>query len=234
MQLILGADCVVRNETGKVLLLKREDFRVWTIPGGGSDPGEHPSATAIRETHEETGVDVALEQLVGVYTFKQAHSLMFVYTARAVGGTLQTSWESVDVRYFPPDALPGRMVGLHRDRLLDALRETPGVFRYQPYPLWAKVLLPAMLRARKLRNRLQGRPEPRPVRRDVIVQGVWNGTSGATITITPQPGEPVWETLRRQAAREAGQPVRVARVLDVLPAPDPVTVRFALEREDRE
>ena len=50
----------------KILLTKRDDFEVWCLPGGGVEPGESLAQGAIREVHEETGLEVRLEELVGV------------------------------------------------------------------------------------------------------------------------------------------------------------------------
>lgn len=238
MKLALGADCVVRNEDGDVLLLKREDFRVWTIPGGASEAGESPAQTAIRETWEETGVEIAVDTLVGVYTGRRADGLLFVYTGHPTGGAPRTSLESVEVDYFAPDALPERIFAIHRQRLLDGLGSARGLVRCQPLPLWARVVLPGLIRVRKLRNRLQGRPEPPIVRRTIVAQGVWTDDSAPPLDVEPQPGEVVWETLRRRAEAVSGHPVRVAHVIDVTHAngahaQDTVTVRFALRVGDR-
>ena len=55
-------------QDGKILLTKREDFEVWCLPSGGVEDGESLAEAAIRETKEETGVDVELTRLVGVYS----------------------------------------------------------------------------------------------------------------------------------------------------------------------
>ncbi len=233
MQLMLGADCVVRNGND-ILLLKREDFRVWTIPGGGTEAGESPAETAIRETREETGVEIAIDDLVGVYTYARADGLLFLYTGHPTGGAPHTSVESVDVGYFPPEAIPDRIFSIHRQRLRDGLSGTRGVFRRQMMPTWARVLLPPLLRARKVRNWLQGRPEVPPTRHTVIVQGVWSHDESAPpVEIAPRFGQPVWETLRIQAESASGRQVQVERVIDACRADDArpapaVIVRFAL------
>lgn len=234
MSLVVGADCVVRNDNGEVLLLKREDFRVWTIPGGGGEPGELPGQTAARETLEETGVEVEIDDLIALYTFGPANALLFLYSAHPVGGSIHTSFESVDVRYFAPDALPGRMFDFQRQRLMDGLNGAQGVYRYQALPAWMKIALPPLLGLRRLRNRLVGRPEAPPVYYEVIVQGVLaaNGSGERVISVAPEPPQPVWDTLRAAAAREIGRPVEVARLLDVRPVGDAITVRFALREKD--
>jgi 8-oxo-dGTP diphosphatase len=231
MKIALGADCVVRSESGEVLLVKREDFRVWTIPGGATEWPEAPAQTAVRETLEEPGVEVAVDELVGVYSFARADNLMFVYTGHPLGGQPRLTPEAVDVHYFAPDLLPDRMFFFTHQRLFDALSSERGLYRYQPTPLWARPLLPLMLRGRRLRNRLEGRLELPAARRNMIVEGVLNGGSsgaGATVTVEPQPGQPVWETLREHAEQVTGTQVQITRVLDVCSKGEAVTVRFEL------
>lgn len=230
MDLVLGADCVVCNATGEVLLIKREDFRFWAIPGGGSEPGESPAETAVRETLEESGIEVTIDDLVGVYTYGSAEHLVFVYTAHPIGGTLRTSLESVDCRYFAPQALPDRMFRPQRQRLLDGLSSARGLYRWQVLPLWAEMAGPALLGLRRLRNRLAGRPEIPPVRRPLIAAGVLqtNGSGPVRIEAAPEAGCPPWDALREQAEALSGQPVEVVRMLDVQSGPGPLRVQFQL------
>jgi 8-oxo-dGTP pyrophosphatase MutT (NUDIX family) len=67
----IGSGIVLFHESSQsVLLLKREKDGLWSIPGGGKDPDEWPSKTAIRETEEETGISV-LSPLVFVGSWKR-------------------------------------------------------------------------------------------------------------------------------------------------------------------
>jgi hypothetical protein len=97
-------------------------------------------------------------------------------------------------------------------------------------PTWATLMLPALLRARKLRNRLQGHPEMPPARRPVLAQGILNGsgTGHTLVEVRAQPGQPIWDTVCARCELVTGQRVNVARVLDVQADADPVRIRFAL------
>jgi ADP-ribose pyrophosphatase YjhB (NUDIX family) len=62
-----SSSVVVFNAKQEILLVLREDARVWALPAGGLEPGETFEQAAIREVREETGYDVELERLVGKY-----------------------------------------------------------------------------------------------------------------------------------------------------------------------
>jgi 8-oxo-dGTP pyrophosphatase MutT (NUDIX family) len=63
-----SASALVRDESGSILVLKRADNGLWTIPTGGLKTGETATQCAIRECKEETGVDIEITGLVGIFT----------------------------------------------------------------------------------------------------------------------------------------------------------------------
>lgn len=63
-----SASVLVRDEQGRVLLLRRTDNDLWTIPTGGLKKGETIRECGVRECREETGVDIEITGLVGVFT----------------------------------------------------------------------------------------------------------------------------------------------------------------------
>lgn len=105
----------VRNQRGELLMIHRTDNNLWALPGGGHDVGESISDTVVREVREETGIEVEVTGLVGIYTnprhvmayddgeVRQQFSICF--TARPVGGELATSTESREVRWVGPAGL---------------------------------------------------------------------------------------------------------------------------------
>jgi ADP-ribose pyrophosphatase YjhB (NUDIX family) len=118
-------------DDGKVLLTKREDFEVWCLPGGGVEEGESLAEGAIREAKEETGLDVELTRLVGVYSrmgggMHDVHAVL--YAAKPVGGELRTQPnETIEVAYFSFDQLPGELLFGHKKRIDDAIHNRTGV-----------------------------------------------------------------------------------------------------------
>ena len=58
----------VRNERGKLLLVRRCDSGTWELPGGRVDVGESAVEAAVRETSEESGLRVRITGLVGLFT----------------------------------------------------------------------------------------------------------------------------------------------------------------------
>jgi len=114
----------------QVLLTQREDFEVWCLPGGGVDEGESLAEAALRETKEETGLEVELTRLVGVYSrlggFPAVHAVL--YAARPIGGEIRLQpGETIAVRYFPFDQLPSEMLHGQERRILDAVKGKTGV-----------------------------------------------------------------------------------------------------------
>jgi ADP-ribose pyrophosphatase YjhB (NUDIX family) len=96
----------------------RRDCGLWGLVGGRVEAGESVSAAAIRETQEETGFEVALTGLHGIYSQPKnrivtyddngdvRHLVDIVFTGRIVGGRLACSPESLRLQFFPKDRLP--------------------------------------------------------------------------------------------------------------------------------
>lgn len=133
---ILGVAVVVLDGS-QVLLAKREDFEVWTLPGGAVDPGEAVSDAAIREAREETGIEVRLNRLVGVYSRPKWSSHVVVFAAEAIGGRARPQAEEVvEVGWFDAAAPPPALVWWCRRPILDALDGVGGSAVWSQDALW--------------------------------------------------------------------------------------------------
>lgn len=131
----IGAFVVIRNQSGQVLWVKRTDVDAWNLPGGGAQTDEPPWETAVRETHEETGLTVQLLHLTGVYLYHDQNHMVFTFTAAIDTGTLITGPEAAEFAYFAPGTEPHNVVQQHLERAADACE--PGaltVFKRQVGP----------------------------------------------------------------------------------------------------
>jgi 8-oxo-dGTP pyrophosphatase MutT (NUDIX family) len=115
----------------EVLLVQRDAPRLWELPGGSMLLGETPEQTVIREVREETGLDVVIAELLGLYerTGWRAHRSP-VYVCHPTGDIHNTQDEdTITRRFFPLQALPQRMFPWYRPILQHDLSSP------QPRPL---------------------------------------------------------------------------------------------------
>ena len=156
---------VLSADRSQVLLLLREDFRIWTLPGGRVERDETQEQAAVRETLEETGYQIAIESLVGEYhrpTMPGGGDIKYVFLAHVVGGApLERGPETLRVGWFPLNTLPAPLVTprFTREYLRDALiPESHPVKKMLSFPRWQSYCLSVLLWFRDLRNRLTGHP----------------------------------------------------------------------------
>jgi ADP-ribose pyrophosphatase YjhB (NUDIX family) len=114
---------VVVVEDGSVLLVKRrhDPYRgLWVIPSGFVELDEDVRATAVRETREETGLDVSLAGLLDVescFDDPRGNALLVLYLGGRTGGTLTPGDDAEEARFFPLESLPPIAFEAHRKAL---------------------------------------------------------------------------------------------------------------------
>jgi ADP-ribose pyrophosphatase YjhB (NUDIX family) len=113
--IVPSVTAIVVNDAGQLLLVHKTDNGLWALPGGGVDPGESVSDAVVREVKEETGLNVEVRDLSGVYSnphhvmayddgeVRQQFSLCF--RTQLLGGTIATSSETSEVEFVPVDKL---------------------------------------------------------------------------------------------------------------------------------
>ncbi|MBI4672308.1 MAG: NUDIX hydrolase [Chloroflexi bacterium] len=112
---------VLVTHNGKILLLKRHEEPLrgfWAPPTGYVEWDESAEQAAVRETFEETGFEIELDGLLGVYSHANTGILFLVYRGRICGGQMQASEESEAIGFFAPDQLPAQPAK-HSGTLLD-------------------------------------------------------------------------------------------------------------------
>lgn len=133
----VGGDAGVVNDRGEILLVQRADDHLWAMPGGLLEVGETAAEGVLRETREETGLQVQTQALVGVYDSRRCgsrtnwHLYHFVFLCRAIdpGARPQVSHESLDADWFRLEALPALSPG-HAVRITDVFRSWRGELRH--------------------------------------------------------------------------------------------------------
>ena len=116
-------DIIIEQGRGVVLILRRNEPRLWAIPGGFCDYGESLEQAAIREAREETGLKVELIEQFYTYSDPRRdprrHTITTVYIARAVGGTLQAGDDAQEVGMFTDHDLSTTLAFDHDQILKD-------------------------------------------------------------------------------------------------------------------
>ena len=120
---------VILVENHAVLLVQRkfEPRRgQWTLPAGFVEYDEHVADCAVRETKEETNLDVELDKLFGAYMAMddpRVQVVLLLYTCRRVGGELRAGDDATEARFFPLDEpLPPIAFKAHEQALADLRR----------------------------------------------------------------------------------------------------------------
>ena len=138
--LVVGSSAIVVDDQNRILLQRRADSGNWALPGGAMDIGERLAESAIREVKEETGFDVRIERIVGIYSdpghvfayddgeVRQEFSICLA--CAITGGSLRVSSESTAVEFFTfEEAAALQMHESIRKRIRDYLDSAPPVLR---------------------------------------------------------------------------------------------------------
>jgi ADP-ribose pyrophosphatase YjhB (NUDIX family) len=135
----VSVSAVVRRpeNVNEILLMKRSDNEHWGLPGGYIDPGESVVDATQREVREETGYEIEVGRLVGVYSDpdtqviaygdrERVHAINLCFEGIVgASGAPGTPEEVLEVGFFAADALPAPFVPIHAIRVADAVRGLP-------------------------------------------------------------------------------------------------------------
>ncbi|MGW6729945.1 NUDIX domain-containing protein [Nocardia sp. NPDC055029] len=113
--LVPGSSALVVDSDGRILMQRRGDSGNWSLPGGAMEIGETLEQCAVRETKEETGLDIEITGLLGIYTDPEhvieysdgevRQEFAVTYYGRVTGGELRVSSESTAVRFLSQEEL---------------------------------------------------------------------------------------------------------------------------------
>ena len=132
-----GASALVFDEAReKILLTRRADNGRWCLPGGGMDPGESAAEACAREVLEETGLEVEVTKLVGVYTTpdllieypdgNKIQPVAFSFEVEITGGKLTLSDETTEFGWYTLAEMEALdIMENHVQRIRDAVKNRP-------------------------------------------------------------------------------------------------------------
>ena len=134
----VGASALIYDKTREMILMtQREDNSRWCLPGGGMDPGESAAETCVREVLEETGLEVEVTRLVGIYTSpdmlveysdgNKVQPVTFSFEAEIIGGELGLSNETIAFGWYTVAEIEAMdTVEHHLTRIHDSVKNLPG------------------------------------------------------------------------------------------------------------
>jgi len=132
-----GASALIFDEARqKILLTRRTDNGRWCLPGGGMDPGESAAEACAREVLEETGLEVRVTKLVGIYTDpdllveypdgNRVQPVAFSFEVEITGGELGLSDETTEFGWYTVAEIEAMdTVENHLPRIRDAVENRP-------------------------------------------------------------------------------------------------------------
>ena len=134
------AAVVLDDKRSNVLLHLRDETPMWSLPGGPPEFGESFAECMLRETKEETGLNIEIVRLIGVYSDpgfwifsypdgNRAHAFAAAFECRVVSGDLAPNMkDSLVVKWFPVENLPENLMPMHPKVIADCMSGKGGVF----------------------------------------------------------------------------------------------------------
>jgi len=119
-QFTIGTFGIIFDDKSRVLLCHRRDYDLWNLPGGTLEPAEAPWDGAKREVKEETGLEVEISRLIGVYSKEGKNDIAFAFACKVLGGAITLNEEADKIEYFALDKLPPNTVPKQVERIKDA------------------------------------------------------------------------------------------------------------------
>ncbi len=114
---------VLIEKDGGLVLIRRAhppDAGAWALPSGFIEADESVEEAAIREAREETGLEIRLREMIGVFSFPDGpptSGIIVFYRAKPSGGALNAGDDAADVRVFAPEEIPPLPFRTHRQAL---------------------------------------------------------------------------------------------------------------------
>ncbi len=112
---------IILDDKNRVLFCHRRDYDLWNLPGGALESWETPWEGVIREVKEETGFDVEVEKMIGVYSKTYSNDIVMQFICRIIWWKLTLNDEADKIEYFAFKDIPENAVPKQIERVKDYL-----------------------------------------------------------------------------------------------------------------
>ncbi|MFH1253718.1 MAG: NUDIX domain-containing protein [Candidatus Uhrbacteria bacterium] len=115
----IGVFGIIIDDQNRVLLCHRCDYDLWNLPGGTLEAGEAPWECVVREVKEETGFEVEIIKLAGIYNKPEKNEICFSFICKIIDGQLTLNDEADKIEYFDIKDIPSNTSPKQIERIRD-------------------------------------------------------------------------------------------------------------------
>jgi len=131
-QFTIGIFGIIFDEQKRVLLCHRRDYDLWNLPGGTMENGESPWDGLKREVKEETGLEVEISKLAGVYSKPDKNEVVLSFICKKIGGEITLNDEADKIEFFEINKLPPNTPPKQAERIGDSItNDGEAIFKVQ-------------------------------------------------------------------------------------------------------
>lgn len=127
----LAAFAMIWDNQDRILLCLRNDMHIWNLPGWWLDIWESPWEGIIRETQEETWLEIEITGLSGIYNKTDHKELLFSFVCEITWWKAVCTSECAEMRYFAIDEIPENIPRRHKEIILDYIDDPKSLIMRQ-------------------------------------------------------------------------------------------------------
>jgi len=121
-------DALILNKNNQVLWVLRNDLDIWNLPWWSLDKWEAPWEAVVRETKEETWLDVVVSKLIWVYFNTDKDDIVFQFLCEIVWWEIGLNDEAKDIKYFDINDMPSNVLNNQYVRVREWLENRSKLF----------------------------------------------------------------------------------------------------------